>query len=167
MTNLPQTITRLRLLVGFLGEKPQLGWWASNFLGPSSEAFLTPVFSRSTLLAQCRGVCEAALRVHDERIGVGSNYHLFRLPDAYEREAATAVSSSDFKASLGTVLQSVEAAQQAIKSLAVSAAERSEGPTHVGHFDHAMLDDLLRVMAGHYSRAFDEGYQCFPYLREA
>jgi hypothetical protein len=74
-----------RLLVGFLGEKHQAGWWDSSFLSASSNAFLAPVFPNSMMLAKYNGVCRAASRVHDDRIGLGRHYHLYRLPDAIER----------------------------------------------------------------------------------
>ena len=61
-----QTIARLRMIVGFLGEKGQHNWWSSEFFSATAPAFLNPVFGKTATLAQYHGVKEAARRVHDE-----------------------------------------------------------------------------------------------------
>lgn len=77
MTNdLAKFVFDLRLTVGYLGESGQNGWWDSAFLSPASKSFLAPVFSKTTLLSQYHGVCQAASLVHDEFIGLGIHYHL-------------------------------------------------------------------------------------------
>jgi hypothetical protein len=40
-------VSRLRVLIGYLGEHHQANWWSSSFLGRSSEAFLTPIFGNA------------------------------------------------------------------------------------------------------------------------
>ena len=52
-------IIKLRFLVGYLGEKEQANWWASGFLSPSSDAFLKPVFAKTSAIAQYHGVTGA------------------------------------------------------------------------------------------------------------
>lgn len=160
-------IVELRLLVGFLGEKPQYNWWGSNFMGATSEAFLAPVFSRTTMLARYHGVCEAAMLVHDEHIGVGANFHLYRLPDSVERAAAKEVASSDSKTLMNSVLASSEAALTRLSELSITKAEKAEGPVVVGIYSDTDLKDILQQSASHYLRAFNQGYSCFPYMREA
>jgi len=59
----------LRLLVGYLGEKPQFGLWDTNFLSKTSIQFLEITFPRSYLSAGCVSVSQAARRVHDQLIG--------------------------------------------------------------------------------------------------
>ena len=54
-------LSKLRLAVGFLGEQ-EPRWWASNFFGPGSEAFLSPIFPRTTPLARYHGVVLAAAK---------------------------------------------------------------------------------------------------------
>lgn len=66
-----QQLAILRTVVGYLGERDQSAWWQSSFFGPSSRAFLQPIFARTELLAQYNGVTRAAALVHDDRIGVG------------------------------------------------------------------------------------------------
>ncbi len=160
-------IVELRLVVGFLGEKSQHNWWGSNFIGATSEAFLAPVFSRTTMLARYHGVCESAMLVHDERIGVGANFHLYRLPDSVERAAAKEVASSDSKTLMNSVLASSEAALTRLSELSITKADKAEGPVVVGTYSDAGLEDMLQQSAGHYLSAFNGVYYCFPYMREA
>ena len=81
----------LRLAVGLLGEQEQSAWWPSGFLGRHAQAFLNPVFGGKTRMAQYHGVTEAACRIHDERIGVGRVFHLYRLPETIEQKMASAL----------------------------------------------------------------------------
>lgn len=158
-------IVELRLLVGFLGEKSQSNWWGSNFIGATSEAFLAPVFSRTILLAQYQGVSEAALIVHDDHIGVGANYHLYRLPDSIERSASKSLADRTNEQQLKTVLENSESALTRLGELASAEASKSEGPNLVGTYSDAGLLDLLAKSASCYLRGFREGYKCFPYMR--
>jgi hypothetical protein len=63
-------ISRLRVLVGYLGERQQANWWSSSFLDRTSEAFLMPIFGSAIANARVVGVTEAARRVHDDAIGL-------------------------------------------------------------------------------------------------
>ena len=80
MNAIATTIAELRVLIGYLGEKGQANWWGSEFFSTTAAAFLAPIFNRSLFLAQYQGATAAAAKIHDEAIGVGSIYHLFRLP---------------------------------------------------------------------------------------
>lgn len=42
-----EAILQLRLLVGFLGERAQFGWWPTSFYEQSSRLFLEPVFPKT------------------------------------------------------------------------------------------------------------------------
>lgn len=159
-------IVELRLLIGYLGEKPQYNWWGSNFMSPTSDAFLAPIFSRTTMLARYHGVCEVAMLLHDDRIGVGANFHLYRLPDSVERAAAKEVASSDSKALMNTVLASSEAALARLSELSTAGVEKAEGPIVVGNYSDAALKTFLRQSASHYLCAFTDSYTCLPYMRE-
>ncbi|MEW8417173.1 MAG: BrxE family protein [Candidatus Thiodiazotropha endolucinida] len=165
-TDLTRLIIELRLLVGFLGEKMQNNWWASNFISPSSEAFLSPVYSRTTLLAQYHGVCEAALLVHDDHIGIGTNYHLYRLPDSIEHSASKVLEDGSISDQLKINLSSTESALSRLSDFCSTADKKEEGPLVVGNFSDDELESLLKDSAGHYKKAFTEDYKCFPYMRE-
>ncbi len=158
-------IVELRLLIGLLGEKAQYHWWDSHFMSATSTAFLAPVFSRTLLLAQYHGVCEAAMRVHDEHIGVGTHFHLYRLPDALERAAAKKLTDGDHAQSMPAVWADGETALARLNRLAVTVAQTSEGPVVVGRYADADLKALLHQAAYHYLQAFHQGYRCFPYMR--
>jgi hypothetical protein len=38
-------LAKLRVVIGYLGEREQFGWWQSLFFSASSQAFLVPVFA--------------------------------------------------------------------------------------------------------------------------
>lgn len=160
-------ISELRLLVGYLGEESQHNCWSSNFLSSSSPTFLKPIYPRTVLLAQYHGVRQAALLVHDEQVGVGSNYHLYRLPELLERSAASEVQDKSFAEATKEYLASSEAASARLQELANKAGERIEGPTIIGDYSIDTVGKLLKKAAGHYSRAFEDSYQCFPFMRGA
>lgn len=159
-------IAELKLLVGYLGEKPQHNWWESNFLGTSSGAFLMHTFPRTTLLSQYHGVNEAALLVHDEFVGVGKNYHLFRLPVSIERNVASAIQELSENAEFINDLKSKEAAHIRLAELATE-ADAQDGPVNIGAFDDTKLEHLMHTSAGLYLSAFQHGKKCFPFMRGA
>src|SRR5690349_14523885 len=80
-----EALATLRTVVGYLGEREQYSWWQSSVFAPAGRAILAPVLGRTQALAQYAGVRRAAALVHDERIGVGRVFHLFRLPEDVEQ----------------------------------------------------------------------------------
>lgn len=158
-------IAELRLLVGYLGEQKQLNWWASNFLSPSSTAFLAPIFSHSMLLAQYQGVNEAALRVHDEHIGVGKTYHLFRLPEAYEISASKTLNDPQLSNKFKEKLINKDNALNRLQEIGKDETETNEGPINIGDFDEQVFTDLLQKTAACYHYAFCHGSKTYPYYR--
>ncbi|MCC6076086.1 BrxE family protein [Pseudomonas sp. GCM10022188] len=160
-----QTIAELRVLVGYLGEQ-QPAWWPSQFYSPTAAAFLGPVFTRSTALAQYQGVTAAAARKHEEHIGEGRTFHLFRLPEILEQSAAAVFSDKAFEASIRGSVASRDQALARLAEQAGSTASASEGPVVVGDLTDE-LGNALKSCAALYLDAFSKGIQCFPYLREA
>lgn len=161
-----ELIAELKLLIGYLGEKNQFNWWESNFLGQSSSAFLAPTFPRTTLLAQYHGVCEAAQIVHDESVGIGHNFHLFRLPVSIERTLAKSVQELSNDSSLLTVLRTKESALKRLEELS-NKNDAQSGPVHVGAFSETELEQLVKNAAGIYLSAFEQNKKCFPFMRGA
>src|ERR1039458_4053001 len=102
------TLLQMRLLIGFLGERAQFAWWPTAFYEPASRLFLEPVFSKSSQLAQYHGVLEAARRLHDEHLSVGS-YHLFRMPEEVEQDLHGMVQISEGEDVVSQSTQSKEA----------------------------------------------------------
>lgn len=161
-TYLP-TVLRMRLLVGYLGERAQFAWWPTAFYEASSRLFLEPVFSKTSRLAQYHGVLEAARRLHDEHLNVGS-YHLFRLPEEVEQDLHAIVQSNMVEELVTQVQQSTEAALDALKRLAATSATSSVGPTAVGRINALDSTDTLKAMAGAYLSAFSQNTKTYPYL---
>lgn len=159
-----QAITRLRVIVGYLGEKAQFNWWPSGFFTPSSAAFLNPVFARTAPLAQYHGVKEAARRVHDEHIGIGRVFHLYRLPETLEQSLFELLQEPAAAVAANPVLVSQAAALDALQSFFNTASAGQEGPIQIG--TSADLDDgtWIAAVACSYHAAFSLGMRSYPYL---
>ena len=161
----PELIAELRLLVGYLGEKDQFNWWGSGFIAPTSEAFLLPIFPRTVWLAKYHGVTEAACLVHDDRIGVGKNFHLYRLPDSLERSSASVVKVVVASTGLQDKLISVDAALTRLRELASPESEAGEGPVSLGESSEDNFEMPLSRVARIYLDAFQAGVSAFPFVR--
>jgi hypothetical protein len=70
-------LIKLRLLVGFLGERRQANWWDCSFLDPTGRRFLETTFPRTAFCAAVRSTTEAARLLHDSRIGRVGVFYLF------------------------------------------------------------------------------------------
>jgi hypothetical protein len=161
---LTEEILAMRLAVGLLGEKEHAGWWASSFMSPTSGAFLLPVFGSNILQARYQGIVEASKRVHDERIGVGRVFHLFRLPEATEQRLFDALLSGE--GNVAARVASPEMAKETLSALAFTSREAKQGPFLMGSADDLDRPDWLRTAASLYAAAFAAGIQCFPYFSE-
>lgn len=157
------TLLQMRLLIGFLGERAQFGWWPTSFHEALSRRFLEPVFSKTSKLAQYHGVLEAARRLHDEHLSVGS-YHLFRLPEEVEQDLYSIVQSSEGEGLTNVAPQSKEAALEALKRLAATGGTSSVGPTAVGNIKDLDSTDTLKAIAAAYFSAFTQNTKTYPYL---
>jgi hypothetical protein len=156
-------ILQMRLLVGFLGERAQYGWWPTAFYEASSHQFLEPVFSKTTRLAQYHAVVEAARRLHDEHLSVGS-FHLFRLPEEIEQNLHALVQSGAGGEPTGRVSLGKDAALESLKRLAPRSIKASEGPTNMGSIRDIESLDVLSAIAGAYVSAFSQNGKTYPYL---
>ena len=164
--SLSSTLLQLRLLVGFLGERPQCGWWPTSFFGDYSLRSLEFVTPRTPALAQYHGVVEAARRVHDEHLNVGC-YHLFRLPEEVEQDLHHLM-----RTETGRSL-TVQATRDRDSSLALIGGLASTGegfaapagPVCVGEIDPLDAAAVISVIASHYQHAFSQGGKAYPYLK--
>ncbi|WP_448118431.1 BrxE family protein [Pseudomonas serbica] len=157
------TLLQMRLLVGFLGERAQCAWWPTAFYEASSRIFLEPVFSKTSRLAQYHGVLEAARRLHDEHLSVGS-YHLFRVPEEVEQDLHAIVESIAGEKIASQVPNSKEAALDELKRLAATSGMFSVGPMAVGSINDLDSTDTLKVIAAAYLSAFSQSAKTYPYL---
>ncbi len=157
------TLLQMRLLVGFLGERAQCAWWPTAFYEASSKLFLEPVFSKTSRLAQYHGVLEAARRLHDEHLSVGS-YHLFRLPEEVEQDLHAAMQSCVGEELASQTPQSKEAALDALKQLAATGGTPGVGPMAIGSIKDLDSSDTLETIAAAYLSAFTQDANTYPYL---
>ena len=157
------TVLQMRLIVGFLGERPQFAWWTTSFFGDYSLRSLEFVTPKTSLLAQYHGVVEAARKLHDEHLNVGS-YHLFRLPEEVEQDLHAMMQSSVGTELAKQVPQDKDAALAALKALAGAIPSAAVGPTAVGNIDQLSAGETLKSIAGAYVSAFSQNAKTYPYL---
>lgn len=160
-------IAKLRLCVGFLGEKHANSWWGSSFFSSSSKVFLSPIFGKTSFLAQYYGVKEAAMAVHDKHIGTGKEvFHLFRLPEMIEIELHKVICDADFENHAMGIIANNENAKQFLNTDTKSNISSSVGPIRVGSTENIEKDETWNIVARHYLNALQEGKQVFPYFSE-
>ncbi len=155
---------RLRLIVGYLGERENFNWWSSEFLTGSSRQFLEPAFPKTYPLAQYHGVSAAARRVHDEYIGKGRVLHLFRLPEELEHNLHNLMLQELPADNRLEVLKDKTAALQSLAKLAGPSATKAEGPVSVGKRIDANERKTIQKIAQVYFGAFKAGVRSYPYL---
>lgn len=156
-------ILKMRLIVGYLGERAQCAWWPTAFYEASSRMFLEPVFSRTSPLAQYHGVVEAARRLHDEHLSVGS-YHLFRLPEEVEQDLHILVKRSEADQFALHEMRSKDAALGSLKDLAGTVSVKSVGPTAIGNIAELDALNTVKTIAAAYVSAFSQDAKAYPYL---
>lgn len=159
-----KSLVEYRAIIGYLGEREQFSWWPSSFFSTGSQAFLSPIFSKTQLLAQCNGITQAATIVHDERIGTGHVYHLFRLPEDMEQDIHKMLHNPTLSQELMTLITDKETALAFLAQHSATVANPSIGPFRVG-----TIADLRNVtswhnVAAHYTYAFTQGIEIFPYF---
>ena len=160
-----QKYLHLRLLIGYLGEAPHFGWWQTTLLQSTSRPFLDPVFARTSKLAQYHGVREAARRLHDEHVGLGRVFHLFRLPEEVERDLHKRIEEQVGVKSLFDSLATKETALSALAALAEGDREEAaEGPISVGKAKELLTNKAIKEIARCYRAAFERGLRSYPYV---
>jgi len=153
----------LRALIGFLGEKSQTGWWDTGFLSPTGRQFLAVTFPRTALSAAVTSVTEAARRLHDERIGKGGVFHLFRLPLHIEEQLHQALLQGDWSPLQGH-LKDRMTALETLRKKAKDGVRAPEGPVQIGTGKNLLSSFAIEELAKHYHDAFTREFQSFPYF---
>jgi hypothetical protein len=159
-------LAQLRLTVGYLGERAQFAWWPTAFYEPTSRPFLEPVFTKTSHLAQYHGVLEAARRLHDEHLNVGS-YHLFRLPEEVEQDLHTLVQNGVGPEFSIQVPASKEDALVELRRLASEIPKDSIGPILIGNIIDLEMPEIANNIASAYLTAFSKNVKTYPYLGAA
>ena len=161
-----QTLAMMRATIGYLGEREQYSWWQSSFFAPTSRAFLAPVFGRTQALAQYAGVSRAAALVHDERIGVGRVFHLFRLPEDLEQALHRVVQAHGVGQRITACVAHQDDALAYLRTEARSAASVGVGPVEVGSAQDLRGWRPWRAVAAQYLGAFETGAAAFPFFTD-
>lgn len=159
-----ETLAKLRAVVGYLGEREQYAWWQSSFFSPASHAFLAPVFGRTQVLAQVNGVTSAASLVHDERIGIGQVYHLFRLPEDIEQAIHRVLHSTELCEQIAALVYERASAMTYLRQEAGSLAGEGTGPVHIGEIRDLRDVRSWSIATAHYARAFENRLEIYPYF---
>ncbi|WP_209439291.1 BrxE family protein [Sinorhizobium arboris] len=159
-------LLKVRLLVGYLGEINQFGWWKTSFYQPASQAFLEPVFPRTSHVAKYHGVAEAARLVHDESLSVGS-YHIFRLPEELEDDLHTALAGDEGRTTQDEFIQNKDVALDMLRAIGGPSKTVADGPVSLGSIDAVRTSNVIVQMAGIYASAYERGIKAFPYLTRA
>jgi hypothetical protein len=116
----------------------------------------------NTFQARYHGVLEAARRVHDERIGVGLVFHLFRLPESMEHRLFESVQSGG--SDLAKTISTPESAKATLRSFVTKAVATKSGPALMALPSTIEIAEWTSEAAALYSAAFGAGVQCFPYF---
>lgn len=156
------TLLQTRLLVGYLGENAQFGWWPTAFYESSARVFLEPVFAKTTRNAQYQAVLEAARRIHDEHLSVGA-FHLFRLPEEIEQVLQDLLQFDVGEVQAAEIGQGQGHCVETLTLLAGGLAAKGEGPIAIGSLEEFCKDGSLAFVAATYLAAFTNGYKAYPY----
>lgn len=161
--NRVEQLALLRSLVAFLGEKDQAGWWDCSFLGATGRKFLAITHPRSHTAAGVIAACKAAQRAHDDRIGKGRVYHLFRLPHVMEQKLQRAVLTQD-NAELVAIFETKVKALSKLELLAKEHPHTPDGPFKLGDAKAIMSPSTIGKLAAIYHSAFKSAKQSMPYF---
>ena len=154
-------LAKLRCVVGKLGEKQTHGWWQCDFFSTSGSQFISPVFPRTGLLAKCQGLTVAAARVHDQRIGVGKVFHLYRLPEEVELEMHKLLQDPSFAAEIEPHLSTPEST---LGALSTNTSKIDEGPVIAGELTDMDKSKCWKTVESMYRFGFDNNIKVFPYF---
>jgi hypothetical protein len=154
---------QLRLVVGYLGERKQSGWWDCDLLDATGSRFLENIFPRTARAAALRSTTEAACKIHDQALGRVGSYHLFRLPPASEDRLEHDLGEMDWTEASKSI-ETREAAMTSLKQLADAVVKAPSGPVQVGVERRILTPTAIHELAAHYHSAFQDGIRCFPYF---
>ena len=159
------SIVKLRIAIGLLGDEDHGKWWPSLWFTANATAFLSPIYGERTDDARYQGLVATARLVHDTRIGIGRAFHLFRLPETLERRIHEGVIKERIVSFAGGVPSKADA--DALLDEMARPIDTKIGPIRVGSRTDFDRPAWIKVLAGHYSAAFKNSQQTFPYFSEA
>lgn len=155
-------LLELRVAVAFLGEQGQNGWWKTQFLQPTGQRFLEFVYPGTAFAAAVTASTEAAKRFHDERIGKGSVFHLFRLPTTLElRLHQHLLKDSD---DLAKIVTAAGAARTLLERRANGKQQSAVGPLRVGEAGVIAKESTIATLANLYLQSIGSATVALPYF---
>jgi hypothetical protein len=160
------SIIHLRILVLLLGEMQPAGWWNSQFLSKVGISFLERVYPKTNFAAAIQSATQVAKVVHDQVIGKGDVYHLFRLTPRLEREISKELleNSSQIEKRYADILHDKDALLITLQQIAGDVQVSDlVGPVQLS----VAANQLSSNMVALYHYAFQEGKQIYPYFEEA
>ena len=160
-----ESAATVRVLVSALGELGESPWWRTKYLSETGLRFLERIYPRTAFAAGVRGCGIAARRVHDESIGRGKVFHLFRLPRSLENDI-----ENDLTTGLGQrlleelqgMLGDADRLRGRLLDLAQNSQKVKPGPWRLDEGDAAKPETYRRV-AGAYAAAFERNERVFPF----
>ena len=158
-------VIRLRTAIGLLGEKDHGNWWSSLWFTSNATTYLSPIYGERTDAARYQGLVETARLAHDNRIGIGRAFHLFRLPEALERRIHDSVIKENAISAAGGIPGKADA-ETFLEEIA-EPVDAKIGPIRVGNAADFEGPAWTKVLAGHYLAAFKNSQQTFPYFAES
>lgn len=155
-------LVRLRIIILCLGESHHANWWRTQFLSPTGLSFLERLYPRSTFTNCVRSAAQAARVVHDEAIGLGQIFHLFRLPRHLENQVGVILRHS--QDGFQQEFQSKFTDESALLGMLFAQVEESnayaQGPVRLNFVENLWIGQ----MAALYYHAFVQHQQVFPYF---
>ena len=160
-----ESAAMVRVLVSALGELGESPWWRTKYLSDTGLRFLERIYPRTAFAAGVRGCRIAARGVHDESIGRGEVFHLFRLPQAFEHDIERELTIELGQRLLEEVqgmLGDADRLRGRLLDLAQKDQNVKPGPWRLDGGDAAKPETYGRL-AGAYAAAFDRNERVFPY----
>lgn len=155
------------MLVLAVGELTQPPWWRTQYLTPTGIRFVERVYPRTAFSAAIQATAKVARRIHDQSIGVGNVFHLFRLPAAPEGGVSSFIRSEAFKktvAEMSPLLGNIETLKEQLLALAGGTVPKTAaGPAKMGKASDLAGNAWVAKTAGVYYRAFTRNENIFPY----
>ena len=162
-SSIPEQLAKVRLVVAYLGEAKQSGWWDCNFLDATGLRFMETTFPRTAPIAALRSSTEAACLVHDKAMGRVGTFHLFRLPPALEDHLEHCLEQLDWQEAV-QLISSPQRSLETLNTIADCSIKAPEGPIQVGAANKIMTATSIKELAAHYASAFQDSIHCFPYF---
>jgi hypothetical protein len=155
-----EDITHIRILVLALGEAHHFNWWRSEFLSTTGISYFSRLYPRSKFSGAVQAVTRAALDLHDASIGVGSVYHLFRLPESLEYGVNNSIStqSNELEKIYLPILNDQHRLLEKLSKFVQKKERYKAGPIQL---DEEMASHNI---ASAYAWAFQNSAQIFPYF---